>query len=68
MSDASETAKAAGSRRRRWLGNGAMGLYVLFLLGMLALTYRACADFWEIDACIERGGRWNIKTEACDRR
>jgi len=63
MSDA-----RAAIPRRKWIGHGAMGLYVIFLLVMLTFTYRACADYWEIEACIENGDRWNPKTNVCDPR
>lgn len=61
--------EASGARSsRKWIGRSAMGLYVLFLLVMLAFTYDACSDFWKIDACLEAGRRWNPDTNICEPR
>ena len=36
----------------------------IFLI-VLALTLSSC-EFWEVDKCLDRGGRWNHETKECE--
>lgn len=44
--------------------------YLLILLialsTLLAYVYLRKTNFFEIDACLDCGGRWNYQTEECD--
>jgi len=31
----------------------------------LLLSLSAC-EFWEVDKCLDRGGRWNYEKEVCE--
>lgn len=44
--------------------------YLLILLvaltSLLAYAYLRKSNFFEIDACLDCGGRWNYETEQCE--
>jgi len=44
--------------------------YLVLLIIMAAImasyTYLKKTNFFEIDACLDRGGRWNYETGECD--
>jgi len=47
---------------------GKMYLIILLtaLTTLLAYIYLKKSNFFEIDACLDCGGRWNYQTEKCD--
>ena len=47
---------------------GKMYLIILLtaLTTLLAYIYLKKSNFFEIDACLDCGGRWNYQTEECD--
>lgn len=44
------------------------GWFVLALgLGLsMAAAFPACREFWQVDACLDRGGSWNELKQACE--
>jgi hypothetical protein len=36
------------------------------LLVAVILSSLAACDFWEVDRCLDRGGRWNAEKNACE--
>jgi len=47
---------------------GKMYLIILLVavITLLAYAYLKKSNFFEIDACLDCGGRWNYETEECD--
>ena len=35
-------------------------------LGLGVLVWRGCSEFWEIDICLDHGGRWDEARNACE--
>ncbi|MFC5270591.1 hypothetical protein [Adhaeribacter terreus] len=39
---------------------------ILCLIIISILAYFNTKDFWAIDACLDKGGRWNYETKKCE--
>lgn len=38
----------------------------LAIIGLTAFGYLKVTHFFEIDACLDKGGRWNYELEKCE--
>ncbi|MGE0755254.1 MAG: hypothetical protein AB7L92_08870 [Alphaproteobacteria bacterium] len=35
-------------------------------MGLALGSIPSCVTFWEVDSCLDQGGRWNYQLEQCE--
>lgn len=44
-------------------------LIILLILGLIyfSFNYKNWVQFWEVDKCLDAGGRWNYENNYCEK-
>lgn len=52
--------------RLRWSRKAALSGLALLVFGALLLVRMYIVEFWQVDACLDAGGRYNYEQGVCD--